>query len=374
MCRIYNTIGSLSFIQSHLIRNDFDEFHSLDELINFQKNYHFTEQKVISEHTSVIQKEKENLEENIAELNKIILESSNKLEDELKQRLFNLNKQIENLPAPNSNFISIISDYYNNTLIWTKIWLTPIVFRIKIINLKRKSKKSLYDKITRFNFIENNFQEAVKESSSIDLQLLQRQSKIVKEINNSIYGAIGEQKVVNTLEKLSDEFILINDFSCCFQNPIKNRNENDFIKSIQIDHLLISPSGIFIIETKNWSKHSQEKLNLFSPVQQVKRTNYALYRLLADSIKKINGNFAKHQWGDRKIPIRNIIVFTNEKPTEEFQFVKILGLNQLLSYINYFEPCFKPNEVEAIAEFLKKISVQKNIVSRLTVSNNDNLR
>lgn len=369
MCRVYNTIGSLTFIQSHLVRNDFDEFNSLEELINFQKNYHFKKQNVISNHTLLIQNEKKTLEEIIAELNKSILENTNILEDELKQRLGNLNEQIENLPSPNSKFISIFTDYYHNTVIWTKIWLTPILIRLKIFVLKRQSKKLLSIKTARFKLIESSFQDAVNQSSLLELQSLQRKKKLVKEINNSIYGAIGEQKVVNTLEKLSDDFILINDFSYYFQNPIKNRNESDFIKSIQIDHLLISPSGIFIIETKHWSKHSLENLYLFSPVKQVKRTNYALYRLLTDVSKKVNWNFTKHHWESRKIPIRNIVVFTNEKPIEEFQFVKILGLNQLLGYINFFGPCFKPNETEEIADYLTKISVNKNITSKLTAIN-----
>ena len=32
-----------------------------------------------------------------------------------------------------------------------------------------------------------------------------------------------------------------------------DKTEKDRIFSIQIDHLLLSNSGIFIIETKNWS-------------------------------------------------------------------------------------------------------------------------
>lgn len=69
-------------------------------------------------------------------------------------------------------------------------------------------------------------------------------------MNSFIYGALGEQKVVKELEGLSDEYILINDFSLSFQTPVYNRQENDYIKSTQIDHILVAPSGIFSYRNK----------------------------------------------------------------------------------------------------------------------------
>jgi hypothetical protein len=37
------------------------------------------------------------------------------------------------------------------------------------------------------------------------------------------------------------------------------------------------PTGLFILETKNWSKQSIKNEDLFSPVQQVKRAAFALF-------------------------------------------------------------------------------------------------
>jgi hypothetical protein len=206
----------------------------------------------------------------------------------------------------------------------------------------------------------------VNQSSSSQLELLRQKKIVIDEIKNSIYGAIGEQKVANMLENLPDEYILINDFICSFQPPLYQRKENDYIKSIQIDHLLVSPSGIFIIETKNWSKQSLNNLNLRSPVQQVERTNFALFKILTDEITKSNLNLINHHWGDRKIPIRNIIIFINNKPFEQFQYVKILSLTELLPYIKYFAPTFNLNETQMIADFLYNISNKRN-QSRLII-------
>ena len=137
-----------------------------------------------------------------------------------------------------------------------------------------------------------------------------------------------------------------------FRRPVYNRQENDYIKSIQIDHILIAPSGIFLIETKNWSEKSLNNLNLHSPVQQVKRANFVLFKILMKGITEHTLNLNPHHWGNRKIPIRNLIVLTNLKPKEEFHYVKVLTLNELIGYIQYFEPTFPSNETEEIAKYL----------------------
>ena len=171
----------------------------------------------------------------------------------------------------------------------------------------------------------------------------------VENLYTLISGAVGENAVVNELRKLPDTYYLINDFSLVFNPPIYNKNENDRIVSIQIDHLLISQSGIFAIETKNWSSQSVLSLDLRSPVDQIRRSSYALFVLLNSTS---NFGVEHHHWGSKKIPIRNVIVMINSVPKEEFKHVKILPLSNLNSYIEYFEPIFSESEVESIFEHL----------------------
>ena len=160
------------------------------------------------------------------------------------------------------------------------------------------------------------------------------------------------------MRRLSDDYILINDFTCSFSPPIFNKQENGYIKSIQIDHILISPAGIFLIETKNWSERSLNSLNLRSPVEQIKRTNFALFKILNERIA--NDVLDRHHWGERKISIRNLIVLIDQKPNEEFNYVKILTLKELYKYIQYFKPSFSVMETHLIANYLLKINGQNN--------------
>ena len=64
----------------------------------------------------------------------------------------------------------------------------------------------------------------------------------------------------------------------------------------------------------------------------------------------------KHHWGDKKTPIKNLIVLTKTKPIEEFQYVKILTTNELINYLNYFKPIFSSSETKKIAEFILQLN------------------
>ncbi|KFF05770.1 nuclease-related domain-containing protein [Flavobacterium reichenbachii] len=314
MCRVYNTIGCLNTIQFKLVKNDIDDFNSLDELISFKKNYDNNEQKIISDHNLIIQEEKIFLENEISELDILIQKRIAELRKKLRENLDQLNLQIENLPETNSKIIPTIKEYWTNLLICLRFWFLQIISSFRITLFKFQAKKLLSKKKKRLKYISTNFQNAVYKSSFKDLKKFEIKKETIENLNNTIYGAIGEQKVEDLLKKLPENYTLINDFCYTFEKPLNHNG--DYIKSIQIDHLLISPSGIFLIETKNWSTHSINNTNLRSPVQQILRTNFALFRILADKTSKSSWNFARQHWGNRKIPIKNIVVFTNNVPRE----------------------------------------------------------
>jgi hypothetical protein len=64
-----------------------------------------------------------------------------------------------------------------------------------------------------------------------------RMDELEKERESMRKGAAGEKSVAHTLSKLPDEFRVVNDV----QTPIGN-----------LDHVVIGPTGVFVIETKNW--------------------------------------------------------------------------------------------------------------------------
>ncbi len=199
------------------------------------------------------------------------------------------------------------------------------------------------------NELVNNYEAILSKRCEDSYRKLEFIKETLEGLYSIIAGAVGENAVVSELQKLSDKFYLINDFSLNFTPPIFNKRENDRIYSIQIDHLLICPSGIFVLETKNWSAQSIENLDLRSPVEQITRSSYALF-VFMNSDK--NQGLVRNHWGRKKIPIRNIIVMTNKAPKCDFQHVKVLPIDKLNGYIKYFGEIFDDTEAENIFNYL----------------------
>ncbi|MEX2477086.1 MAG: nuclease-related domain-containing protein [Gracilimonas sp.] len=197
--------------------------------------------------------------------------------------------------------------------------------------------------------LKNNYDNILSKRCKKSTQELAYIKKTVEGLYTLISGAVGENAVINELKKLPNSFYIVNDFSLTFSPPIYNRKKDDRITSIQIDHLLICQSGIFIIETKNWSSESIQNLDLRSPIEQINRNSYALFVTINS---ESNLNLVEHHWGSKKVPIRNIIVMTNSAPREEFKYVKVLHLDNLNSYVKYFDPIFSDSEVENIFHHL----------------------
>ena len=357
MCRTYHTIGSLKSLKLHLAENDIHDFKSLKEVIDFQKSYTILRQQLISEHETLIEQEKNILSIDLPKLDTAIEtqkeQSAQRLTNEINELKEQLNISIAE--EPTNLFKKLKRDL--------KQWNYKKQIKHKEHNFDIEIKKSIdyltedYQvKSNRYQFLNSDFKQAVQQSAQHSLSELERKKKLIEEANNFIYGALGEQKVVKKLEILSDEYYLINDFAVSFSPAIHNRQENDYIKSVQIDHILVGPSGIFLIETKNWSEKSLENLSLRSPVEQVKRTSFALFYLLNNDRSNYHLRLNQHHWGDKKIPIKNLIVLTSTKPKEEFQYVKILTVDELVGYIKYFKPIFSPDETKSIADMILHIN------------------
>lgn len=108
-----------------------------------------------------------------------------------------------------------------------------------------------------------------------------------------------------------------------------------------------------------------------SPIEQVSRTGYALYVLL-NSRKGVAGiRLVKHHWGERRIPIRSIVVMINEKPDEDFKYVKVKTLKELNSYIEFFQPILSDDEFDVVSKALIDIHDRNNRTPVSTDSKRD---
>ncbi len=291
MAVVVGQIQPLKLIRETLDEKDISRFNSISDINLFLKNFE-TEKKEIPD------KEREGLNKEIKNLEKLI-------------KAYKFKQQ--------QNFI--YKFYYG--------------IKTRVSTSQKKS-------------IDRNFENILSKRCSESLDRIGFLKKTIDELYPLISGALGENTVVNELKKLPDSYYLINDFRAEFNPPVYNKNEDDRIYSIQIDHLLISQSGIFVIETKNWNSDSIQRLDFRSPVDQIKRTGFALFVSINS---QANLEIINHHWGDKKIPVRNIIVMTNSMPKEEFKSAKVLSITNLNSYVEYFDPIFSETEVENLFNY-----------------------
>jgi hypothetical protein len=161
-------------------------------------------------------------------------------------------------------------------------------------------------------------------------------------------GWTGEKQVVETLmNKLNDDYYILNDLYL-------QEGGGD------IDHIVLGPNGVFVLETKNWSGtissngdewYRMDKRNFSSsPSRQVKR-NAAKIKRIIDSNPNLRA---------LSIRVEGIVVFTNTHAVLHLNnsTVSILKLTQLSNYITTFSRS-KSISNEQLKEIGKEIVLQR---------------
>jgi hypothetical protein len=148
---------------------------------------------------------------------------------------------------------------------------------------------------------------------------------------------------------------------------INNLTFNDGTKSVQIDHLIISPSGLIVIETKNrvgkiygkeddlnWTvvfKYGKEKASMFNPVKQNQGHLKSLEKILST-----------------KTPMHSIIVFTKNADLREIstQSTPVVYANSLKQFIKDYsvDSAISPEQVLDIYNQLKEIKDNNKITNK----------
>ncbi|WP_026777443.1 nuclease-related domain-containing protein [Polaribacter sp. Hel_I_88] len=348
MAIIIGTIESLKSLKFELKRRKISRFKSVKEINEFLLNYNSEKLEIFN---NVSKKLKVDFIETSINLKSKIYEKNEQIKietEKINNQIIFLQQKINLIEKDkNQNFIiaftSSLKVYFIKNRLNYFINNKSELIKNSIIKI---SKKITNDELF-INEYKKNRKGLIERIAKPKIEKLENTRTIVKNLKNLISGAIGENLVTKEIAKLSDDFVLINDFNLKFPKPIYYKKKNERIHSIQIDHLLISKAGIFIIETKNWNNFSINSTNLKSPVEQIERFNFALFIYISENITLKN-----HHWGEKRIPIRNVIVMINEKPSIKFKFVKVKLLGELNDYINYFEPIFTSSELKIITKKL----------------------
>lgn len=347
MARIYGTIESLKSLKSELEYNGISRFNSVKEINNFLSNYNSEKLAILNKETKKLEQEYSETCTELKQKNQKKTERINLETKRIDNRISDLKVKIEFNEVQNASFLKKIISFIKLFFLEKQ----SNYFIENKTNLINSSVKEINRDIEKDEFFikeyENEKEKLVEKRAKSEIKELEFTLNVVKNSRNLISGAIGENLVVKEIKKLSDDYVLINDFNLKFEHPIFYKKQNQRIYKIQIDHLLISKAGIFIIETKNWSKKSVNSISLRSPIEQIERSNFALYLYISENITLYD-----HHWGEQKVPIRNLIVMINNKPKAKFKYVNVKLVRELNDYIKYFEPVLTEKQMNRIVNNL----------------------
>src|SRR5256886_4102459 len=150
----------------------------------------------------------------------------------------------------------------------------------------------------------------------------------VRSLLNSteLAGAEAELAVIDRLRMLPSSTVVFNDVQLQATRYI--HFDGAALLSAQIDHVVLTPAGVFIIETKRWSDRFVESGDFYSPFDQVGRASYLCYDLLRES------------FGNTRV--RSIIVCVSSLPeAHDYADRKSTRLNSSHSQISYAVFCLK---------------------------------
>lgn len=260
--------------------------------------------------------------------------------------------------------------------------LGKIQFNIEKLIIFIKSKFEKYKKKRRCKYLVNNPRDEVQKllkneyfqlknnidkkqslTNNFDIECKHRLSNLLNQLDKICFitksklykGAEGEILVIEKLRNLTDDYCIFNDLFFELDSGVNFNGA--FLKSAQIDHLVIGPSGIYVIETKNWSEAYVKKVfdnGSYTPYDQIKRSSYAVYRYLNSS--KYGNIFQKayYRLAKKEFKVKSIIAITGSKiPLQDKGFVKVLFPNQLPGYISERENILSNEMIENLVENLR---------------------
>jgi hypothetical protein len=171
--------------------------------------------------------------------------------------------------------------------------------------------------------------------------------KTIENNKTFLIGASGEEEVIEHLSSLPDDYHVFNDVKINFGKWIywrKGKEGDKNIRTSQIDHLVLGPTGIFLIETKKW--RTADIVNKRNDlVYQIQRANYALWFYLKSY---------RHLDCDIKIRSIAVSIYGNGQWKKIDDHIYLMPTFSLPKYITYGKTVYTPETIERIVYSLPK--------------------
>lgn len=155
-------------------------------------------------------------------------------------------------------------------------------------------------------------------------------------------GARAELDVAARLARLSDAHTVINGITLNATRYIAFGGVP--LQSAEVDHLVLAPSGVFVIETKRWSREFVDSGDFHDPFDQIERAAYLCYDLVR-----------RHY---REVRVRSVIACAGRlPPVPAGSYVKVVRAGEIDRYISWFGRRHQelgPSEIDRLRQFFER--------------------
>lgn len=163
------------------------------------------------------------------------------------------------------------------------------------------------------------------------------------------YGKESEERIDSLLKNAFGDDAVFSGIYLPYQ-----RSENK--KHAEIDHLVITKNGIYVIEVKShngyircpdekywWQTYNEKKISFYNPIRQNKT-----HSKIVSEILKTEGQYNVH--------ICSVIVFTSRRVTFSQNYPNVIRENELVSYIkkNGRKNSLSASQIRRIRELIKR--------------------
>lgn len=181
-----------------------------------------------------------------------------------------------------------------------------------------------------FKRIINHFRKAalrseIRSLEAVDATFAERLAKrtgFVRSLATSraLGGAKAELTAIEQLSLLPDTCTVYNDVHLCAGQYMSYNGEA--LRSAQLDHVVLTPAGVFVVETKHWSRQFVGQGAFHDPFDQISRASHLCRTLL--------GEFGSP-------PVRSVIAYMGSLPPQHrHSRVQTIGVECLAEYVAGF--------------------------------------
>jgi hypothetical protein len=270
MARIHGISGSTTYLLKGTKVINGKKLGTLEDITHFHSNY----ETVLAETEITVQQQQDEI---IHGLGSDEVRLDNQWQESIARRTVEVNGNINEIKTKIKATENVFRFVGYKVQYWIAIQLRSHRIHSPCSHISRELKNVQSRKAS---LIANKPHVVKKECKNI----IETQKFLTENIS-FLAGAQGEELVINALTHLSDEFHVLNDVNLQFSKAIHWREKDEYIKTCQIDHIVIGPTGIFLVETKNW-KTSDIESKSDKLIWQVRRSSLALWYYLKDYYRR----------------------------------------------------------------------------------------